>query len=145
MMQQSLRLKTTFFMWHQQLSWEGILSIESVKSVKGNPTPCNWWCLLYTILCKVELQTLREYTLKLSARVIYSLSADVPKVLRPEPALRGHPSFQSYSPLITGSTDDCLLLVRRKLPLSHWPSLEIHAIGTERRAQVRPNSSTLEQ
>jgi hypothetical protein len=32
-------------------------------------------------LCKVELQTLREYTLKLSARVIYSLNAGVPKVL----------------------------------------------------------------
>ncbi len=35
-------------------------------------------------------------------------------------------------------TDGWLLLVRRKLPLTHWFSLEIHVIGTERRAQVRP-------
>ncbi len=31
-----------------------------------------------------------------------------------------------------------LLLVRRKLPLTHWFSLGIQVIGTERRDQVRP-------
>jgi hypothetical protein len=30
------------------------------------------------------------------------------------------------------------LLVRRKLPLAHWPLREILVIGTESRAQVRP-------
>jgi hypothetical protein len=36
-----------------------------------------------------------------------------------------------------------MLLVRRKLLLVRWPSLEIHilVIGTERKAQVRPTCS----
>ncbi len=34
-----------------------------------------------------------------------------------------------------------LLLVRRKLPLTHWFSPEKCAIGTERRAQVTPTCS----
>jgi hypothetical protein len=29
-------------------------------------------------------------------------------------------------------------LVRRKFPLTHWFLLEVHVIGTERRAEVRP-------
>ncbi len=33
------------------------------------------------------------------------------------------------------NTDHWLQLVRRKLPLTHWFSLEIHVIGAERRAQ----------
>ncbi len=36
------------------------------------------------------------------------------------------------------NTDHWLLLVRRKLPLAQWFSLEMHVIGTERRAQVIP-------
>ncbi len=32
-----------------------------------------------------------------------------------------------------------------KLPLTHWPSLEIHVTETDRRAQVRPICSILEQ
>jgi hypothetical protein len=36
------------------------------------------------------------------------------------------------------------LLVIRKLSLTHWFSLEIHVIGTERRAQVRPTWSLFE-
>ncbi len=38
-----------------------------------------------------------------------------------------------------------LLLVRRKLPLSHWFSQEIHVTGTKKRAQVRPTCSIFEQ
>jgi hypothetical protein len=47
------------------------------------------------------------------------------------------PSIQSHSPPCTYyNTDHWLLLVRRKLPYTHWFSLEIHVIGTERRAQI---------
>jgi hypothetical protein len=43
------------------------------------------------------------------------------------------------------NTDGLLLLVRRKLPLTHRFSLKIHVIGTERRAQVRPTCSIFKQ
>ena len=50
------------------------------------------------------------------------------------------PSIQSHSPLCTTAqvTDRYCLLGRRKLPLTHWFSLEIHVRVTERRAQTRP-------
>jgi hypothetical protein len=48
--------------------------------------------------------------------------------------------------LVCGSNPDGrMLLLRRKLPLNRWPSLEIHILGTKRRAQDRPTCSIFEQ
>ncbi len=43
----------------------------------------------------------------------------------------------SFSPLCIASPRR-LTLVRKKSPLTHWPSPDIHVKGTERRAQVKP-------
>jgi hypothetical protein len=53
------------------------------------------------------------------------------------------PSVQSHSPLCiaTQSLADIAFLVRRQLPLTQWFSLEIHVIGTERKAKVKPSCS----
>jgi hypothetical protein len=45
------------------------------------------------------------------------------------------PLFSSFSSMYH-NTDHWLLLVRRKLPYTHLFSLQIHEIGTERRAQI---------
>jgi hypothetical protein len=60
-----------------------------------------------------------------------------PEVLRPEPWTRIAPLlFRLILPLYVWQHKSLTaILVRRKLPLSHWFSLEIRK---ERRAQVRP-------
>ncbi len=50
------------------------------------------------------------------------------------PGLGLPPSIQPHSPLSTATQIIDLLLVRRKFPLTHWLSREIHVIGTESRA-----------
>jgi hypothetical protein len=65
-----------------------------------------------------------------------------PEVLWPEPC---HPPLFSRILLYISRHRPQLLLVKRKLPLTHWFLLEILAIGIERRAQVMPTCSIFEQ
>ncbi len=52
------------------------------------------------------------------------------------------PPIQDHSPLcITSNTDHCLLFVRRTLPLTHLPSLEIHVIRCRERSSSRSDPS----
>ncbi len=67
-------------------------------------------------------------------------------VLRPGPALRSPPSIQSHSPLcITTKTTVYYWSEERKLTHTGLQSREIHVIGTESLAQIRPSCSILDQ
>ncbi len=58
----------------------------------------------------------------------------------------GCPPLFSHLLVLSRNTDHWLSLVRGKLHLTHWFSLEIYVIliGTDRRAQVRPTNRSQE-
>ena len=59
----------------------------------------------------------------------------------PWPQVASFYSVSFFYSCMYRNTDHWLLLVRRKLP--HWFSLKIHVTETERRAQIRPTCSIL--
>ncbi len=89
----------------------------SVQILKSN------WQQKFTVTLEPRINNM--YT-QSSGGLFGPLLANVAEVLRPQRGLRSPLSIQSYSPHVYLITNDLMVLVRRKPPLFHRLSLEIH-------------------